>query len=152
MARLAAAVVVLFSTALGCGYVDPAVHRKVVEKAEAHGLDPLLLAALVWVESRYCPEAVGRAGEVGLGQVKPVVAKQYGVPEHRLYNVDVNLELAARYLRDLYLRFGDWVRALAAYNRGPTRVLREGVDRKGMEYAYQVLWTYSYWKRGGSGK
>jgi len=149
MRRSIASVVFVASLALSCGYVDPVIHNKVVGRASANGIDPMLLAAVVWVESRYCPKAIGRAGEIGLGQLKPIVAQEYGVPVSELYNVDVNLGLSARYLRDLYFQFGDWVKALAAYNRGPTRVKKMGIDSKGWQYAYKVLWTYRYWKQGG---
>ena len=136
----------LGSLAGACGRIDPGIHARVEYWAKAHGLDPILLAAVVWVESRYCPQALGRAGEIGLGQVKPVVALQYGVDPQALWDPDTNLWVAARYLRDLYLRFGRWDLALGAYNRGPTRVAQEGLDSKGLWYARAVLSVYHGWK------
>jgi len=135
------------SLALACGYPDPEVHARVEHWARAFGLDPLLLGAVVWVESGYCVGAVGRAGEVGLGQVKPATALGLGVDPRHLAHPDHNLYAAARYLRELYLAFGDWTLALAAYNRGPGRVRREGVDAKGQAYVREVLTVYAYWKR-----
>lgn len=134
--------------AAACGKPTPEVQAKVNRWALQFGLDPILLSAVVWVESRYCPQAVGAAGEIGLAQVKPIVARTYSLPEDILWNPDNNLAVAARYLRDLYLRFGDWYRALAAYNRGPTRVAENGVDAKGHAYAVRVLSVYWYWKGG----
>jgi soluble lytic murein transglycosylase-like protein len=135
------------SFALACGYPDPGVHARVERWARAFGLDPLLLGAVVWVESKYCVGAVGRAGEVGLGQVKPATASGLGIDPQHLAHPDHNLYAAARYLRELYLAFGDWTLALAAYNRGPGRVRRKGVDAKGQAYVRKVLTVYAYWKQ-----
>ncbi len=136
----------LFGQAFACGYPRADIQALVERAALEAGLDPLLLGAVVWVESRYCAQAVGRAGEIGLGQVKPIVALEYGVSAEALWDPLTNLRVAARYLRDLYLRFGDWVRTLAAYNRGPTRLAANGLDEKGWRYAYRVLQVYGYWK------
>lgn len=132
--------------AVACGYPDPGIHARVERWARAFGLDPLLLGAVVWVESRYCVNALGKAGEVGLGQVKPRTALGLGVPPEYLSHPDWNLYATARYLRQLYLAFGDWSLALAAYNRGPGRVRREGVDPRGRAYVEKVLRVYAYWK------
>lgn len=144
--RRLTAVILLAGTALGCGVPTSDVQRRIEYWARTFGLDPLLLSSVVWVESRYCPRALGSAGEIGLGQVKPIVAKQYGLPSEALWDPDRNLYVAARYLRELYFRFGDWYKALAAYNRGPTRVSEEGVDAKGHRYAERVLAVYWYWR------
>ncbi len=141
------ALLLFASSALACGYPDPGLHARVEYWARAFGLDPLLLGAVVWVESRYCVGAIGQAGEVGLGQVKPTTALGLGVDPRYLSHPDHNLYATARYLRELYLAFGDWTLALAAYNRGPGRVRREGVDAKGRAYAERVLAVYAYWKR-----
>ena len=136
----------LAAKAAACGYPDPSLHARVEYWARAFGLDPLLLGAVVWVESRYCPEALGRAGEVGLGQVKPATAAALGVDPAKLKDPDHNLYAAAKYLRQLYLEFGDWILALAAYNRGPTRVRESGVDTQGWAYVRKVLAVYTYWR------
>jgi len=141
------ALLLFASYTLACGYPDPGLHARVEYWARAFGLDPLLLGAVVWVESRYCVGAIGQAGEVGLGQVKPATALGLGVDPRYLPHPDHNLYATARYLRELYLVFGDWTMALAAYNRGPGRVRREGVDAKGRAYAERVLAVYAYWKR-----
>lgn len=138
----------LSSLALACGYPDPKVYARVEYWAWAFGLDPLLLGAVVWVESRFCPQALGRAGEVGLGQVKPITAQQMGVDPRHLSLIDPNLYATARYLRYLYERFGRWDLALAAYNRGPGFVAIHGMDPKGRAYVEKVLRVYRYWKEG----
>jgi Soluble lytic murein transglycosylase and related regulatory proteins (some contain LysM/invasin domains) len=141
------ALLLFASSALACGYPDPKLHARVEYWARTFGLDPLLLGAVVWVESRYCAGAIGQAGEIGLGQVKPTTALDLGVDPRYLHHPDHNLYATARYLRELYLAFGDWTLALAAYNRGPGRVRKEGVDAKGQAYVKRVLAVYTYWKR-----
>jgi membrane-bound lytic murein transglycosylase D len=83
---------------------------------------------LVWlaeVESAFDPSARSRAGAVGLYQLMPETARSLGLSveltDQRLIPLE-NARAAARYLRHLYRRFGDWSLVLAAYNAGETRV------------------------------
>ena len=147
MKRTFLTALLLLSPVVACGYPAPEIHERIEYWARAFGLDPLLLAAVVWVESRYCVNALGKAGEVGLGQIKPATAREVGVSPEHLHHPDHNLYAAAKYLRRLYLEFGDWTLALAAYNRGPTRVRSEGVDAQGLAYVRRVLGVYEFWKR-----
>ena len=87
--------------------------------AARHGLDGRLLAALVWTESGFRPEAVSSAGALGLAQLMPGTARGLGVdPRDPLDNLDGG----ARYLRHQLEAFGRVDLALAAYNAGPARV------------------------------
>ena len=85
---------------------------------------------LVWlaaVESGFNPVAVSSRGAVGLFQLMPETGQRYGLrtrnPDERL-NPLRNTQVAARYLADLYVRFGDWDLVLAAYNAGENRIAR----------------------------
>ena len=85
---------------------------------------------LVWlaaVESGFDPRARSRQGAVGLFQLMPVTAERYGMrvrnPDER-YDPMRNAEVAARYLGDLYARFGDWRLVAAAFNTGENRLAR----------------------------
>lgn len=95
----------------------------IVDAAERHDVDPRLLAAMVWQESRFDPDAVSHAGARGLTQLMPGTAADLGVdPNDPLQNLDGG----ARYLREQLDRFGRTDLALAAYNAGPGRVSAAG--------------------------
>ncbi len=114
----------LGTSALGCSSTpDPALTDLAGYYAEGFGLDETLVQALVWVESGFCPTAVGPKGAVGLGQLMPGTAALLGVNP---WDPAQNLWAAAKYLREQYDTFGDWKLALAAYNAGPGNVAKYG--------------------------
>lgn len=93
--------------------------------ARAQALDPLLLKALVSVESRANPRARSPKGAMGLTQLMPDTARRYGV--RNAYDISQNLHGGARYLRELLTLFhGDVRLALAAFNAGENAVIRYG--------------------------
>jgi soluble lytic murein transglycosylase-like protein len=93
--------------------------------ARKNGLDPLLLAAVIHVESRFDPYAVSSVGARGLMQLMPATANwllssRVPMKPNSLFNAPMNVELGSRYLRQLMDRFdGDLSLALVAYNAGP---------------------------------
>jgi hypothetical protein len=94
------------------------------QMAERYGLPRNVFLSLVQQESGFRPDAVSRAGAVGLGQLMPGTARDLGVDPT---NPEQNLEGAARYLRQQLDRFGgNMPLALAAYNAGPRRVVEAG--------------------------
>jgi soluble lytic murein transglycosylase-like protein len=93
--------------------------------AARHGVDPLLVHAVVRAESGYDPKAVSSRGAAGLMQLMPDTARRYGVTDP--FDPSGNLDAGVRYLRDLLRAFGGNVGlALAAYNAGEQSVLRAG--------------------------
>lgn len=103
--------------------------------AKANGLDPVLVAAVVSVESGFEPTARSGKGAVGLMQLLPSTAEDCAArsglswAEPRLTEPDYNIRLGCEYLRYLFDRFGSERLVLAAYNAGEGRVrawLREG--------------------------
>jgi soluble lytic murein transglycosylase-like protein len=102
----------------------------IVERyARRFRLDPLVVLAVIQVESRFDPTAVSEQGASGLMQLQGVTARglamELGVPwsgDELLFDPDVNVMLGCAYLRRLIDRFGDQNAALAAYCSGPTFV------------------------------
>lgn len=104
--------------------------KAIAEEARAAGYDPLLILAIIDVESDFEEEAVSHKGARGLMQIKPstlhFVAQKQGLrltAEEIEADPAVQLRLGVRYLRELQDRFrGDLDLALMAYNAGPTRI------------------------------
>jgi soluble lytic murein transglycosylase-like protein len=96
----------------------------IAETARAHGLDPALLQAVAWQESRGRMSAVSVRGALGVMQLMPGTAAELNVDP---LDVSDNIRGGALYLRRQLDRFGGSVPlALAAYNAGPGAVLRFG--------------------------
>jgi membrane-bound lytic murein transglycosylase D len=92
---------------------------------------------LIWVsmiESGFDPRAKSPAGAVGLWQFMPATGAVYGLQQNRFLDQRKNPMLATRaavhHLRDLYMRFGSWDLALAAYNMGYEQLL-DRIDQYG---------------------
>ena len=99
--------------------------RLISEAAVRHGVDPLLLAAMIETESRFDPDAESGKGALGLMQVMPFVGESYGALDLR--DPHQNLDAGARHFATMLGRFdADLVLALAAYNAGPGNVHRYG--------------------------
>ena len=95
--------------------------------AKDNDLNPSLLAAVAAEESRFDPRAVSRKGARGLLQVMPSTGIRLGVSPRDLFDPDTNLQVGARYLRQLIDRFGgDLALVLAAYNAGEGTVEHYG--------------------------
>lgn len=89
--------------------------------AKAHGVPVELAEAVVHVESRFNPKARGRAGEIGLMQIKPATARLIGYrgSAKGLYDPETNLTWGMLYLAQAYkLANGDTCGAILRYNGG----------------------------------
>jgi soluble lytic murein transglycosylase-like protein len=97
------------------------LHAAVADHAARHALDPDLVRAVIRVESGWNPRAVSRKGAMGLMQLMPATAAEYGVADP--FNPTENIRAGVAYLRRLIDRFdGRTELALAAYNAGPGAV------------------------------
>lgn len=129
----------------------PTQYAEMVKTAAASAnISPTLLAALVWQESRWNPNAVSPKGAIGLAQLMPGTARDLGVDPR---NPMANLMGGARYLRQMLNRFnGNLENALAAYNAGPKRVSdARGVPaiRETRAYVKSVMQRASLMGAGG---
>jgi soluble lytic murein transglycosylase-like protein len=96
----------------------------VSEAALRNGIEPELLCAVAWAESRFRPYAVSPMGALGLMQLMPSTARRFGVKNPM--NPVESAEGGARYIRLLLDMYdNDPMLALAAYNVG------EGAVRPG---------------------
>jgi len=102
--------------------------RAIVGEAEAAGVDPLLILAVIQVESGFDPRAASTAGAQGLMQLLPATMQRelevLGIAAAGPADPVANVRAGVRYLRrclDAYPRSLDL--GLMAYNAGPNRVL-----------------------------
>ena len=98
----------------------------IASAAEAHGVDPILVQALIQVESNYQARARSPKGAMGLMQLMPSVAREYKV--RNAYDPKANIDAGVRKLKSLLEKYGtdslDLV--LAAYNAGEGAIQRFG--------------------------
>jgi hypothetical protein len=103
---------------------------KAVDRYGAGLVDDDDVAAVMLTESCFDKQARSPAGALGLMQIMPATASDYGVQDpKRLMEVELNIEVGVRILADLVRRFGDHRVALRAYNRGPARAHLAPVNR-----------------------
>ena len=145
--------------------------------AAANDLDPMLLKAIVWRESRFDPQKLGGAGERGLMQVSEVAAREWAAENRidnfqmeELFDPKTNLQAGAWYLRRA---MSHWKQAadpipfaLAEYNAGASRAQRwaggdgakpisarefqRNIDFPGTKrYVSSILERYRFYKQRG---
>jgi soluble lytic murein transglycosylase-like protein len=123
---------------------------RVIDEADAAGIDARLVVALVATESSWKIDARSRAGAAGLGQLMPGTAADLGVdPADPL----ANLHGTVRYLRALLGHYAgrsvadQYVLAIAAYNAGPGAVDRYGDVPPYAETRRYVRRVVALWRR-----
>lgn len=101
------------------------------EVGEEFEVDWLLLSAIASVESKFVPDAVSKAGAVGIMQVMPKVARRMGYERDSLLNPRICIEVAAKILHENsdMLRYKSKFQnteqlnfILACYNAGYSRI------------------------------
>ena len=118
---------------------------------DLHGI-PNELKYLPIVESSLNPTAVSCVGATGLWQFMYDTGKSFGLRQNSL--VDERRDpvrstwAAAKYLRSLYKRFGDWSLAIAAYNCGPGNVSKAIYRSEGKTDFWDIYWFLPSETRG----
>ena len=128
-------------------YYEPLIEQAL----DVHGV-PNELKYLPVVESALNPIAVSRVGATGLWQFMYTTGKLYGLKQNSL--VDDRRDpvkatwAAAKHLRDLYNRFGDWSLAIAAYNCGSGNVNKAIYRSGGKTNFWDIYWYLPRETRG----
>jgi soluble lytic murein transglycosylase-like protein len=109
-----------------------------------HGLDEDLLTAVMQVESNFNPQAVSRAGALGLMQIRPETGRALGLKD--FFDPAANTDAGARYLAEMLRLFPRLELSLAAYNAGPAAVRQHGGRippyKETQDYVAKVLSLY----------
>lgn len=111
----------------------------IIRISREYAMDPRLVSAVIWRESKFNASAVGSVGEVGLMQVTEVVgqtwAKEHQIAEfskHDLFNPEINIRAGTWYLAQALRAWADrpdpLPYALAQYNAGRSNALRWAAD------------------------
>ena len=145
--------------------------------AAEHHLDPMLVKAVVWRESRFDPQKYGSARERGLMQVSEKAANEWAHENkidnfhvERLFDPKTNLEAGAWYLHRAFEHWGNQPDAmpfaLAEYNAGASRAQRWGGGERAAamparaflnninfpgtrKYVDSIIARYQFYKRRG---
>ncbi|HVF44501.1 MAG TPA: lytic transglycosylase domain-containing protein [Pyrinomonadaceae bacterium] len=124
---------------------DASIDRFIVDSGTRHGVDPVLLYAIMHRESSFKRNALSPKGARGLMQLMPGTAARFGVTN--IFDPRQNIEGGARYVRILLDMFdGDVRLALAGYNAGEGAVLKYGRRvppyRETQEYVRRISERY----------
>jgi len=109
------------------GVLYPLAYEDIIQKyAKENNISPYLVAAVIFQESHYNPEATSRVGARGLMQIMPAtgnaIAQRMGYQGYtpdKLYDPETNIRFGSFYLKELLDQYhGNTEVALAAYNGG----------------------------------
>jgi membrane-bound lytic murein transglycosylase D len=124
------------------GFQRAGRYKPMIQRILAEEGVPQELIYLAEAESGFLPRAVSRAHAVGMWQFISGTGQLYDL--ERTSKIDERFDppkatrAAARMLKDLYQRYGDWYLAMAAYNCGPLNVDR-AVERTGYADYWELL-------------
>lgn len=124
-----------------------AVQPLVEQAARKYHLDPSLINAMIWVESRFNSRAKGPSGSRGLMQLMPATAREIGKQigqRPRPYDPEFNIQAGSYYLARMMRAFdGNLTHAIAAYNAGPGSIRKrlrkgQGLSTRSQSYVEKV--------------
>jgi soluble lytic murein transglycosylase len=110
--------------------------------ARQNGIDPALLAAVIYQESKFDARAESRSGAIGLMQLTPATAHGIAIrtggsrfETADLLNPEINIRYGSWYLANLFRKYGDERLVLAAYNAGQGNVDRWQAEGKPIAFS-----------------
>lgn len=98
--------------------------QEIIKAGENYGLEPELIAAVIYSESRFQEDATSSVGAMGLMQIMPETfqwlceKRGESYPKEALYDPFISIDYGSFCLSWLYEHFGDIYTACAAYNAG----------------------------------
>ena len=110
--------------------------------ARNYRLQPALLAAVIYAESKFHSDAKSSSGALGLMQLQPSTAEgialrtggsKFQVAD--LYDPEINIRYGSWYLRHLFQKYGEERLVLAAYNAGQGNVDAWRANGEGIQFA-----------------
>lgn len=155
MRRLAASTLLIVAVAASFVYLRsgepdwfqrvryPLKYEQIVRgHARNYQLDPALLAAVIYQESKFRPDAKSDSGAIGLMQLQPETAKGIAIrtggsrfQTSDLYVPEINVRYGSWYLRHLLDKYEDEETALAAYNAGQRNVDEWRAQGEGIQFS-----------------
>jgi soluble lytic murein transglycosylase-like protein len=125
-----------------CKHMD-----SIVKYSDEHNIDPAVLTALIYIESRWSPKAKSRSGACGLTQIIPKWSRKFGYVSCRQLqkNPELAIKKGAQILSHWIYRYGrgDVSIGLCGYNSGyRCRGKNRNENKKGVRYAKLVLKMY----------
>ena len=155
MRRLAASTLLIVAVATTFVYLrsgEPAWFQRVryplkyeqIVKGHARNyqLDPALVAAVIYQESKFDADAESDSGAIGLMQLQPETAKGIAIrtggsrfQTSDLYDPEINVRYGSWYLRHLLEKYDDEKTALAAYNAGQRNVDEWRAEGKEIQFS-----------------
>ncbi|MBR1461291.1 lytic transglycosylase domain-containing protein [bacterium] len=110
--------------------------------AKKYNVDPKLILAIMYNESRFNPKAKSHCGAMGLMQLMPATAKHYGAADP--YNMEQNIFAGTKFIAELSKRYkGNITLIAAAYNAGPGNV-KNSVPKKRETQTYVARVNSTY--------
>lgn len=130
----------------------------IAEAAQRNGMDPALVSAVIWRESRFDPYETGRSGEIGLMQVRPDAVREWasahavsGFSPSALFDPATNIAVGTWYLSRAIQRWSGKTDplpyALAEYNAGRSNALRWSISDDGDPARFRDGITYPSTRR-----
>jgi soluble lytic murein transglycosylase-like protein len=137
------------------------IAKTIARESRTYSIDPMLVMAVINVESRFRVNAVSEDGARGLMQIRPEAALEVSqlagskttataevLRPESLHDPATNIKIGVSYLSYLQKRFRDLKLTLTAYNWGPTKTQKTLDDEEAVpeEYATKVLETYDAYR------
>ena len=102
---------------------DPTLDKYIVDASKEFGIPAKMIASMAKIESSFDQDSISSAGAIGLMQLMPDTANGLGVNP---YDAQDNIRGGAKYMSELYQKYGNWDLVAAAYNAGENAVDKYG--------------------------